>query len=402
MKRSFATQMTALACALSMASCTYTKTFGYTPQYQVQVTDEEPEVATAEARRLLASATTIAFYAPDRCVNTSDKAEEEKQFRASCGVLLTYLELEAKKAGYDVVSWQNVRSDIGSRGRTLDYARELKVDVLFEINEISDEKIHPDTNVNRSLSFFDRTDHGDVPFNPSPGVLQRCYNWSTHHDQMPTFGDVATIDIKATSVADGRSRWQYRKSKVFRDEAAAPSERFVGRTQPNKLGNTLGGVGTVLLLLGATFAGVDAALANTADPVTGVPKDKVFGSTPYYAMGIGAALLAGGAVIMITQGQRKPTADEVMCDDKHVPVNGLFEGGSQPQPTVVYTGTQNGQATFAENRAQADTVDKARMQKEIHESVQEFVQVLDDVKKNAPPPPPPAPAAPAPAPAPTP
>lgn len=395
MTRSIATRITALACATSVFGCTYSKTFGYTPHYDVQVTGEDPEPAPVEARQLLAGAKTVGFYPPDRCINTTDKAEEEKQFRANCGVLLSYLERSAEKAGYEVVSWVNLRST--DNRRAIDYARDAKVDVLFEINEISVEKIQADANINRSMTFFDRTDHGDVPLTPSQGVVQRCYNWSREHDAVPSFGDIATIDIKATSVADGRSRWHYRKSEVIRSDAAPPSERFVGKSEPNKIGNALGAAGTVLILTSATFALVDIAVASGADPVTGQPKSKVFGDVPYYGIAIGAVLLAGGAAIMLTQGQKKPTPDEVLCEQTHVPNNGLYEGGAGPQPTVVYNGTAGGQATFSEQRVSQGSVDKAKQEKEIHDAVQEFVTLLVDVKKNPPPMPAPAPA-PAPAP----
>jgi hypothetical protein len=376
-------RVTALACVSALASCTYTKTFGYTPHYDVQVTGEDPEPAPVEARQLLASAKTVGFYPPDRCINTTDKAEEEKQFRANCGVLLSYLERSAEKAGYEVVSWVNLRAT--DNRRAIDYARDAKVDVLFEINEISVEKIQADANLNRSLTFFDRTDHGDVPITPSQNVVQRCYGWSRDHDQIPSFGDIATIDIKATSVADGRSRWHYRKAGVIRDNVVPASERFVGKSQPNKIGNGLGAAGTAILITGATFLLVDAAVASGTDPVTGMPKQRVFGDFPYYAMGAGAILLAGGAAIMLTQGQRKPSPESVLCDQLHVPNNGLYEGGTGPTPAVIYNGTQGGQASFTEQRSSQGSIDKAKMEKEIHDSVQEFVNLLVDVKQHPPP-----------------
>jgi hypothetical protein len=393
MKRSIATKTLALACAAAAAGCTpHSKTYLYTPHYDVQATGEDPDVPSVEARRLLATAKVIGFYPPDRCVNTTDKAEEEKQFRASCGTVLTELETAAQKAGYEVETWVNLRST--DNRRAIDYAREAKVDVLFEINEMTVDKIQADANIDRTLSFSDRTDHGDVSFNPSPGLAQRCFGWSKTHDSLPSFGDIATIDIKAVSVADGRARWHYKKSKVNRRDAAPASERFVGKTEPNKAGNTLAGVGGGLILGSALIAFLDAEIAGAPDPVTGVPGEKVFGSAPYYGIGIGVAMVAGGIALLATQGQKVPAADDVMCLDAHVPANGLYEGGEGPQPSVVQTGAGGGKVTFSENRTQQSTVDKATQEKELRESVHEFVQVLADVRQN----PPPMPASPAPAP----
>jgi hypothetical protein len=390
------TRTTALACIAALAGCTYTKTFGYTPKYDVQLTPEDPEPAGVEARRLLASAKTVAFYPPDRCTNTAEKDETERQFRANCGVMLSYLERAAEKAGYEVVSWVNLRST--ENRRALDYAREAKVDVLFEINEISAAGLESDDpviqeRVARTLSFFDRGDQGDVAFTPPPGIQQRCSGWSATHDGLPnTFGNFVAIDIKAVSVSDGRSRWHYRKAELKRDDTEhAPSKLFSGQSKPNKAGNVLAGLGFASMAIGGLMAILDEAFTSTLDPVTGVAPDKTFGSAPYYIMGAGAVTIAAGVTLMIVKAPKKPTPESLLCLETS---QSSQEGGSRhyfetKKPDATKTGVQLSDRIW---------------QEKIRESLQEFIAVIDDVKKNPPPmsAPDPAPApAPAPAPPPT-
>lgn len=52
-----------------------------------------------------------------------------------CGALVASLEAEVARAGYSVVSWQAMKSDVAS----LDRARSLEVVVLFEVNQLSQE-----------------------------------------------------------------------------------------------------------------------------------------------------------------------------------------------------------------------------------------------------------------------
>ena len=114
------------------AGCAQYATYGY--QYRVAQhfdAGAEPDPISAEARQLLATAHTVAFYPPDYCVNSESGEHKAKDLRATCGVLLSTLERAAEQAGFEVLSWQNLR---GSK-RPIDFAREANVDVLFEINE---------------------------------------------------------------------------------------------------------------------------------------------------------------------------------------------------------------------------------------------------------------------------
>ena len=75
--------------ALSLvAGCASYSTYGYQYKMQQEFTGgEEPEAAPVEARQLLASAKTVAFYPPDACLNadpsiTGRKLQESRRTAA--------------------------------------------------------------------------------------------------------------------------------------------------------------------------------------------------------------------------------------------------------------------------------------------------------------------------------
>src|SRR3954462_13383840 len=111
-----------LAIATLCFGCKPPATYGYQYQLTQQFGGAEaPEVLGREARELLANARTVAFYPPDLCLNTDTShagGRDQKMAVANCGVLLSNLERAAERAGYEVLSWQNLRG----QKRPIDYA----------------------------------------------------------------------------------------------------------------------------------------------------------------------------------------------------------------------------------------------------------------------------------------
>lgn len=376
--------MRVLFCVLAIAACAKTSTYGYQYRLDQQFAgSEDPEPAPVEARRLLASARTVAFYPPDRCVNTTDKAASEREFRANCGVLLSLLERAAERAGYEVVSWVNLRGN----NRPIDYARESSVDVLFEINEVAADEVK-DVDVQRTLTFFDRSEPGEQPLTVSSSVAQRCRAWS-RRDPPVAAGYSGTIDIKTVSVADGRARWHYRKTLSKTTGMASPKVRFVGKSVANPFGQRLIGLGFGFAIAGLVFLLVDESVNTGTDPLTGMPKEKVFGSMPYYFMIPGVIVGAGGIALTVATGTRKPHPENVLCLEKNVPSNGLYDS-----PQVVTTGEQMSSShTFDESRRGSDQGAKQK-EKLTTEMIQDFVELLVEVKGSVKLEPQPAPIAP--------
>lgn len=293
--------------ACMVAGCGHTSTYGY--QYRIDQQfggGEESEAPPPEARQLLAQAKTVAFFPPDTCLDNKQQAAHS--IVARCGVVLSQLERNAERAGYEVVSWVNLR---GER-RPIEYAREANVDVLFEINELLPQRVD-DRDVQRTLTFFEREENGaDRDLAVPQSIAARCQAWATR-DQAVSPGLTSTLDIKTVSVSDGRARWHYRKTVSQATGQEYPKVRFVGKTTPHPAGQRVLGVGIAFVITGVVFALVDSSVNSGTDEITGEPKEKVFGPYPWYMVGAGAAITALGIGITAATGQKKPEPGNVLC-----------------------------------------------------------------------------------------
>ncbi len=318
--------------------------------------DGEPaEPAGREARQLLASARTVAFYPPDYCINIGADTEQVARYRtlrANCGVLLSSLERAAEKAGYEVVSWQNLR---GTQ-RPIDYAREAKVDVLFEINEF-DFGAADDAKLPRELAYTKwQTDRPYSPFEPSQTIRDRCTTYAAARHKTMTVGKVGTVDIKTVSVVDGRNRWRYRKNLTRARGVTYPRYAFGSHSQINPAGPllvTLGGIGIAV--------GSGLALAqelSTDDPTTDTDERIALGSLPLYVIVASAALLAGGVAVAATTTRAAGAEESSLCVDTAVP--------------TIKPGSSHDVDEEAENAALRS------------EMIGEFVSVIADVRATTP------------------
>lgn len=296
----------------TMAGCGHTATYGY--QYRIAQQfggGEESEPAPAEARQLLAQAKTVAFFPPDSCLDTKQQATRSVISR--CGAVLSELERNAERAGYEVVSWVNLRGE----KRPIEYAREANVDVLFEINELLPQRVD-DRDVERTLTFFQRDETGDDrDLAVTNSIAERCRKWATR-DQAVSPGLTSTLDIKTVSVSDGRARWHYRKTVSQATGQQYPKVRFVGATVPNPAGQRVLGIGIALAITGLVMGLVDASVNTGTDELTGEPKKKVFGSYPWYGVGVGAGITALGVGISVVTGSKQPEPANVLCLEDHL------------------------------------------------------------------------------------
>ncbi len=179
-------------------------------RYRVE-TDMKVEQATTERRVAYAyegKPKTIAFFPPASCRAISDVTKSNDArgnlVHDDCGVLLTLLEEGAVAAGLEVVSWRNLVGD----QRALDYAREAKVDMLVEINELSDNdpvaaKAGPQLS---QFQLIEARGRGDVAASPPTGLQEKCGASMMSDWNMPALA----INAKFVSVSDGRVRGNYR------------------------------------------------------------------------------------------------------------------------------------------------------------------------------------------------
>ena len=361
----------ALAVVLSgamIAGCVETTTYGY--QYRMSQTfggGEQAEAASPEARQLLGAARTVAFYPPDFCVNNDASAgatASQRELRASCGVLMSTLERAAERAGYEVLSWQNLRGN----KRPIDFARESNVDVLFEINEF-DLGMLDDSAIERTLTFFQRNAHGiDVPVQVPGSVAQRCRSYADVRDPIKPAVLTGTIDIKTVSVADGRNRWRYRTTGAQSLGRTYPQVTFTGVAKPSGAGTLLAGLGGGALLTGGILELVSAVTSN--DPTTGETKFDP-GNWPAYLAGVGTVVLIGGIVLSLVQGSTPAEPSAVLCLDTPMqPVAGM---AAMPVPA------ESSSVTFQEH-TNSDPLAKDR--EHIRDAmIADFITVLSEAHR---------------------
>jgi hypothetical protein len=294
-----------------VAGCAGSATYGYQYKMQQEFTGgEEPEPAPVEARQLLANAKTVAFYPPDQCINADPSITGRKlqELKANCGVMMSTLERAAQDAGYEVLSWQNLR---GSK-RAIEYAREANVDVLFEINDFEHDVLL-DNQVQHTFEFFERHGDGnDTPLQVATPVAQQCANYAFQADKPGAAARTGAIDIKTVSVVDGRDRWHYRKTEQIAIERNRPKVMFSAPTAPNPGAVALITVGGIGLVAGGTLLAIEKGSQD--NPLT--PEEDGFdaGPWPTATMVIGALMIAGGIALQVGVGGKKPEPAAVLCD----------------------------------------------------------------------------------------
>lgn len=364
--------------------CTKYAYYGYQYRFNQEFVGEEPEMIPVEARQLLASAKTVAFYPPDICINTDTQITGDRkrveQLRASCGVLLSTLERAAEGAGYEVLSWQNLR---GSK-RAIEYAREANVDVLFEINQFDLGEL-TDKDVEGGLAFFERDDGHDKPISVPHGAA--CLAYAQKAQPTQEVAVTGTIDIKTVSVSDGRSRWRYRTSKSKSLGTTYDKVLFGAEVKPHwsaRVLATVGGVG-----VGAGAGLLLAEKITPDDPMTAVDEHFDSGGVSTLLIGVGVVAFAGAIVAQLAVPGKKPPVAETLCNPTFAVV--------VEAPTVVPVTTYASEVSFS--RSTRDQKLNPLKQVLHDEMMGQFVSVLKEVHGNRPSGPPPAiPPAPAPAP----
>jgi hypothetical protein len=374
-----------------LTSCAKYSTYGYDYRMSQQLgLSEDPVAPTVEARKLLQSAKTVAFYPPEDCTNTemvnvNAKSVEERrrmqELRASCGVLMSSLERAAESAGYEVLSWQNLRG----QKRAIEYAREANVDVLFEINAFTPEQLDA-SQVKHTISFFEATDEKALELTVDPVTARRCKNDADASIKLQIAGYTGTIDIKTVSVVDGRDRWHYRKvEQAPVAERRDPHVTYSAKHGPNKLAAVLRVVGAIGI--GAGVGLLVAEKASSDNPLT--PEQDGFQSGfTYPSLIVGALFLTAGIVLDVKVGGPKPAPEEILCNPAALGVI-VSRGGA-----TASTGPTEMRSEYTyheEEQTEMDTKIRQRIQDDM---IGQFVATLKEVRAQAPKEPaPPAPEA---------
>jgi hypothetical protein len=341
---------------------------------------EDPTPPSVEARRLLQSAKTVAFYPPQGCLNTemvnlgANSVEERRrmqELRASCGVLMSSLERAAESAGYEVLSWQN----LNGQKRPIEYAREANVDVLFEINAFTPEQLDA-SQVKHTLSFFEATDANALELTVNPVTARRCKNDADTSIKLQIAGYTGTIDIKTVSVVDGRDRWHYRRVKqVPVAERHDPHVTYTAKRKPNKLAAVFRVVGAM-----GIGAGVGLLIGENIvkdDPFT--PEMEGFSSSfTYPSLIVGALFLTAGIVLDVKVGGPKPEPDATLCNPDATDVT-VVRGRAR---TSAGPAESRSEYTYhEEEQSEVDTKVKQTIQNDM---IAGFVTTIKEVRAQAP------------------
>lgn len=253
----------------------------------IQAAAAEP---APEARDIVRGATSLAFNPPDVCTDVkaagAGATEVNNVMRLQCGVLMTELEAAATRAGFSVLSWQTLRA-----GRAMDYARENKVDILFEVNDLSFDIPVQDLYSVTNMAFSQRkADEGYAQPLVVPDPMTTARRCQEQYWKAAQPAQTVTLDVKMVSVADGRVRWTYRdtmsddlgqKLQVKRSWTASPSDGANPLIAPSAVAIGAGLALVLIPLIDPPTTAKEVSTAETLQTVGGI------------SIGVGAAALIG-------------------------------------------------------------------------------------------------------------
>ncbi len=287
------------------ASSTYyaaTNHVTYTANKEVDAEDDVRTVE-ADAPSLLRAGATIAFYPPDSCLTTNAAAsgseEKESFLRMQCGVLMSGLEKAAAVEGYRVVSWHLLKEG-GALGR----ARELKVDALFEVDQLTVQARETGYTRKQDLSFSQVGPDGQLePLPLETGEMGNRCNKVFRRGQMKVKTDSGTLALKMVGVSDGHAKWFFRRTVSEPPKAGDNEERYYKATGGGTSGLGYGLFGTGLVLGGISYG----VLLTEKDA------RKDVGATVGILV-LGTALIGGGIAALSLFRTDVPSAQSTICN----------------------------------------------------------------------------------------
>jgi len=217
------------------------------------------DILVQDIDQSLKSGKRVALLPPDNCGNhkvvPQGARNQETAIQMDCGVLMASIETELARVGYQVISWQAIKGS--SSGDAYDRAKNLKIDVLFEVNQLSIEDRKSGKREITKIAFFrryekridkiaaqrqfsdddpnpknEREEEIDLanpktmnkpvyttiyePIEVDQEVGERCeneINKNSEHGHEYT----STVNIKAIEVTTGRALWLFQHSSVETD-----------------------------------------------------------------------------------------------------------------------------------------------------------------------------------------
>lgn len=367
----------------------------YTVSFETRRTTESGElppqsdVLAQDAAQLLKPGRKVAFLPPDSCttesVSPSGAAQDSTSILMRCGALLASLEAEVAKSGYSVVSWQALKSS-GAAG-SQERARAMGVNILFEVNQLSQESREPGARQVSNLRFGREEGPGQaLPVPVMPAVAERCAQQLSGLKRTGEREYLSTVNLKAVDVATGRALWLYQNTVVERvgqDEENQTKLYYRAdgvRPPPSPQEESmLGTLGEVFAVGGAVGLGVGAVLSavDEEEPPSSTPGDLMLAG----GAGLGVGLAMMGLDHLLTEPDRTvpaavyPTEEQVLCASAPQFNPWAAPPPSASAPTAQYT------YTFTQTTAADRDFSRERAERLTRKSTEDFARALLSVAR---------------------
>jgi hypothetical protein len=252
---------------------------------------QEVNPLTLDAATVLARGKKVVIYPPDRCRHTTAApagAEQAQYIEMKCGVLISSLEQQLGLAGFQVISWQVLRSSQKAADFRLE-AKKLGVDVIFEIDQLSEnDRVSGTTRAGRmDIYKVGPNEKTRQPVARETGL--RCKKRVESMLQKLDREELsATLAVKAVEVKSGRAVLYYNKTVLddSSQKATTKAELFYKanaiysappqmprfdqkQLQAREAGSNPGpvfiGVGLGLLVVGGAMAAGGGAMLDEGD-----------------------------------------------------------------------------------------------------------------------------------------
>lgn len=172
-------------------------------------------IKTPAYDRTLPSVRRVAIRAPDACTNESaaegrgDSERARHVLQIDCGVEMNILERALVRSGFTLVSWDAVRPGLGKT--TLDSARELGVDILFQINSLEHMVVTVGKDAHWERKFFNSNSRGKpgAPARLSEYAISTLEKVIEPSEARATSGQRIGVEINASAilVETGEAIW---------------------------------------------------------------------------------------------------------------------------------------------------------------------------------------------------
>ncbi|MBL0219111.1 MAG: hypothetical protein IPQ07_35230 [Myxococcales bacterium] len=199
--------------------------YGYTSTATASLDREAPPDAPPKATEAIKKFKRVAFVPPDTCLDMraadTSSTVDKRVIRMQCGVTMSELEREAEKVGFDVVTWQSLKG----ASKPLDQAKEQKIDLLFEVNELD---VIEEFDRAESSEFRYFIGEGNQPLKPLQVTAQDNAACKAYHakNAPKISGMTSVLDLKMVQVSTGSVLWSYRHVENTQADDASSLIRF--------------------------------------------------------------------------------------------------------------------------------------------------------------------------------